>query len=131
VIGDSGSNSWRRLCVLGFVPPSLPEADTRNARVAKNEAVGRNNVYVENSTEAHDRLQTAIEGIELEAVCNYCEGKARWREEGSGRSRVCDMCDGSGYLTTELGGKILDLIRHNFLSLSRALDGQQSIHERP
>lgn len=62
-------------------------------------------------------LRDELSQIELEVKCNSCDGVGRWKEEGSGRARVCGRCDGSGYIMTEFGEKILVLIRHNFTGL--------------
>lgn len=71
-----------------------------------------------------DRLS---ESTDLEVMCDSCHGKGQWREEGSGRDRVCGRCDGAGYVTTELGTKILKLIRHN---LRHLLESESSLDDQ-
>lgn len=44
----------------------------------------------------------------LEIQCNECDGRG-----GDGAGEECLACDGTGYIPTELGEKILSLIRHN------------------
>lgn len=48
----------------------------------------------------------------LETLCKNCNGDGdviSYR----GRER-CDKCNGAGYIPTEIGTKILDLMAHNF-----------------
>lgn len=51
---------------------------------------------------------------ELECVCSVCNGNkgSHTGEEESGWSD-CYNCNGSGYVPTEAGKRILDLMRHN------------------
>ncbi len=54
-----------------------------------------------------------VELPELEAVCARCEGKGGEAEMyGTGWCNCLD-CDGTGYLPTPLGQRILALVRHN------------------
>ena len=50
----------------------------------------------------------------LEDKCPYCYGKGESIQEGSGRRLLCEMCNGSGYVPTEFGERVLALMRHNF-----------------
>ena len=56
------------------------------------------------------------ESLVLEVQCNYCSGRGRF-----GRDQ-CDACDGSGYVPTELGSRILDLMRHNLRPMIQEAD---------
>ena len=58
-------------------------------------------------------VEKELAEVELEVVCTYCHGKGRWQEDGNGRDRVCGMCDGAGYIPTEFGVRVLQLVRHN------------------
>jgi hypothetical protein len=60
----------------------------------------------------------------LETCCDYCRGAGRWREERSCRERCCGMCGGAGFIPTEFGERVLQLIRHNAAILSISQDGQ-------
>jgi hypothetical protein len=51
-------------------------------------------------------------GEDLETPCNACDGEGQYRKEGEWRR--CRRCDGAGYIPTDLGIKVLDLMRHNF-----------------
>jgi hypothetical protein len=55
----------------------------------------------------------ASESVILEVGCPYCMGRPKEREEGSGRLIICPMCKGAGFIPTEVGRQILDLVRHN------------------
>ncbi len=55
--------------------------------------------------------------IELETVCDWCHGRRGEHEDGTGVWRDCGRCGGSGFATTALGEKVLDLIRHNIKRL--------------
>lgn len=49
----------------------------------------------------------------LEIVCDQCEGTGTY-DEGDRIERRCGYCDGSGYIPTEFGKRVLALMRHNF-----------------
>lgn len=51
---------------------------------------------------------------ELERRCEPCEGRGRFTdvEEDEGWY-YCQKCNGSGFVPTAVGARILDLIRHN------------------
>lgn len=49
-----------------------------------------------------------IRNLKLEDVCHWCSGRGRFGCE------ACGLCDGSGYVPTEFGEKVLALMRHNF-----------------
>jgi DnaJ-class molecular chaperone len=51
----------------------------------------------------------------LETVCANCHGRG-WRRADSGRED-CVLCDGSGFMTTEAGDRVLSLLRHNFRAI--------------
>jgi RecJ-like exonuclease len=42
---------------------------------------------------------------EVEVVCSFCEGK-----KTIGFNHPCSCCDGTGYVATELGRKILAMV---------------------
>ncbi len=48
----------------------------------------------------------------LEIRCDICNGRGSFVNGLQGEIR-CDVCKGAGYLPTQLGAKILDLVRHN------------------
>ena len=50
---------------------------------------------------------------ELEVVCPRCRGKGSV-PLGYPDPR-CSNCGGSGYIPTEFGQRVLELVRHNFL----------------
>ena len=58
----------------------------------------------------------------LECVCWCCAGKGGEQEEGTGRWRRCDACNGSGYAPTEFGERVLELMRHNFKPMLQDID---------
>jgi len=47
----------------------------------------------------------------LEVVCKSCNGRKKVY------GVKCDSCHGSGYETTAIGRRVLDLMRHNFKSM--------------
>lgn len=51
---------------------------------------------------------------ELETPCNYCRGRGGEYIEGRGDWHQCGMCNGAGTVPTELGERILSLMRNNF-----------------
>lgn len=57
------------------------------------------------------------EELVLESKCPICEGAGGHEERRQWQS--CYFCDGAGYLPTESGKRILDLVRHNFAILHR------------
>ncbi len=62
-----------------------------------------------------DNQTQVIDADELESSCETCLGKGGWWEEGRYRDwHRCGKCEGSGYLPTDLGKRILSLMRHNF-----------------
>lgn len=51
---------------------------------------------------------------ELEIVCPSCAGVARFNDpESENGFTSCPRCDGSGFIPTDLGRKVLALVRHN------------------
>jgi DnaJ-class molecular chaperone len=48
----------------------------------------------------------------LEEPCQKCEGSGLFTE--CRRQRRCDWCQGAGFIPTEFGERVLDLMRHNF-----------------
>jgi hypothetical protein len=59
----------------------------------------------------------------LEVPCEKCRGRG-WYSFGGGEKEPCPICDGARYVPTELGERILDLMRHNFRPMLRdAMDG--------
>lgn len=67
----------------------------------------------------HMEGQRAATVERLETPCPICEGSAGHAEQGEWVS--CGYCSGAGYLPTEDGKRVLDLIRHNLpLMLSEA-----------
>ena len=58
----------------------------------------------------HDHGVQAIP--DLEELCGSCRGEGCYRgREGPVR---CDVCNGAGFISTEFGERILNLMRHNF-----------------
>ena len=55
----------------------------------------------------------SIKELELEVLCPDCDGRG-W--EWYTKTR-CEICNGAGYMPTELGERILALMRHNFRSM--------------
>jgi DnaJ-class molecular chaperone len=51
---------------------------------------------------------------DFESACQNCQGRGRFAdvEEDEG-FRECEKCNGSGMVPTQIGTRILDLIRHN------------------
>jgi hypothetical protein len=59
----------------------------------------------------------------LEKDCAHCEKRGIIRDYE--RDHICPRCGGSGYRRTELGQKVLDLMRSNFRVLMREMiDGE-------
>ena len=61
------------------------------------------------------------DGLILEAPCKRCDGQGFIRD--SIEIEGCGQCGGSGYATTELGQRVLDLMRNNFKVLMCELIG--------
>ncbi len=58
------------------------------------------------------RDRSVVTGLDLEEPCGSCLGAGYYRgREGPVR---CDVCKGAGFIPTEFGERILDLLRHNF-----------------
>ncbi len=57
--------------------------------------------------------------IVLEELCPNCDGGGGWWVNGTAVEHWtdCDRCNASGYVPTIIGGKVLDLIRHNMIRL--------------
>jgi DnaJ-class molecular chaperone len=55
-----------------------------------------------------------IEQSALENLCDTCGGEGFGRHECHPDRLRCSDCNGAGYVPTELGEKVLDLMRHNF-----------------
>jgi DnaJ-class molecular chaperone len=53
----------------------------------------------------------ANDSQELEKKCAFCNGQGRFH------GRECEECDGAGYIVTELGKRIRELMRHNFRAM--------------
>jgi RecJ-like exonuclease len=53
---------------------------------------------------------TTPSDLVLEIPCPCCDGRG-WEWYSHER---CDVCDGAGYMPTDLGEKVLALMRHNF-----------------
>lgn len=52
--------------------------------------------------------------FELEVVCEFCHGKGGWFDPIDGTGLCCPECSGAGYIPTEIGKKVLAMMRHNF-----------------
>lgn len=52
--------------------------------------------------------------LQLESKCPECNGSGGkfWRGEEE-EWRECAKCHGSGYVPTQIGARILELVRHN------------------
>jgi hypothetical protein len=72
-------------------------------------------VAVNGSEAVHKR--TLTEFPILERPCEVCQGKGG--RDGYHGWEECLSCDGTGYLATEFGKAILDLVRHNGESIVR------------
>jgi hypothetical protein len=57
----------------------------------------------------------------LEIVCKKCDGKGMIPDHVT--PYVCSACGGSGFSRSELGQRVLDLMRHNFRILLREAIG--------
>ena len=51
----------------------------------------------------------------LEQPCRKCGGRGTY--SGGGDRETCGLCEGAGYVPTEVGMRVLDLMRHNFRPL--------------
>jgi len=58
------------------------------------------------------KKNTKTNQIILETKCDQCNGHPYTRINGE--DEKCSYCDGAGYVPTEDGEAILQLIRHNF-----------------
>lgn len=73
--------------------------------------------------ENEEKKETTLESLpELETVCPECEGDNDYNANAYGPWRPCGSCGGAGYIPTDLGAKIIDLIRHNIRSDSRSIE---------
>jgi DnaJ-class molecular chaperone len=61
--------------------------------------------------------------IVLEQLCNICKGHGKHHECGHPNLSRCYACDGSGYIPTEFGEKVLALMRHNFKTMLQDVAG--------
>ena len=52
---------------------------------------------------------------EFQVFCDACEGTGD--DTGYGGGERCKQCNGAGFVPTELGRKILELVRNNFNSM--------------
>lgn len=50
---------------------------------------------------------------DLEAICSACRGGRCLYDSDSDSYPDCKSCNGSGYVPTPVGARILDLVRHN------------------
>jgi len=50
---------------------------------------------------------------ELETICQRCSGKGAFGARGGDDYEECFFCCGSGFIPTEMGARVLSLIRHN------------------
>lgn len=58
---------------------------------------------------------------ELETLCKFCKGRGGETERREWHK--CGVCKGTGYVPTEAGKRLLDLVRHNLQAmLARASD---------
>lgn len=62
-----------------------------------------------------------LQKLELERRCDECNGTGIEFTEG-GR-RWCGYCGGAGFQPTEIGEKILSLMRHNFKPMLHDING--------
>lgn len=56
-------------------------------------------------------MENTLLNQNFEELCVVCKGRGKHR--GYHGDERCDTCDGAGYTTTEVGQRILDLMRHN------------------
>jgi hypothetical protein len=61
---------------------------------------------------------------DLETPCPICKGKGGSRCEVNGEWSYCWHCGGAGFLTTDFGGKVLSLLRHNFRTLYESMQSE-------
>jgi DnaJ-class molecular chaperone len=54
---------------------------------------------------------------DLETLCENCRGKGGWREGQHGSWYSCGRCNGAGYVPTEIGERVITIMRHNFKSM--------------
>lgn len=51
---------------------------------------------------------------DLETQCERCEGRRGYSDiEADNGWAECFKCDGTGFIPTAIGARVLDLIRHN------------------
>jgi len=51
---------------------------------------------------------------EFEVKCVSCDGKGGWKElQEDGGWCACYSCNGSDFVPTSLGARVLELVRHN------------------
>ncbi len=55
---------------------------------------------------------------DLEAICPSCKGEGRFSDNPPHDFTDCFKCDGAGYVPTESGKKVLNLMRHNFRTMA-------------
>lgn len=70
-----------------------------------------------------NRQSQIRDSLTLETLCEYCNGGGGESVEGSGRWCRCTMCNGSGYVLTEMGERVLSLVRHNLKPMLEDVSG--------
>jgi DnaJ-class molecular chaperone len=50
----------------------------------------------------------------LEEHCGSCDGQGWYWPEDRDSRRWCEVCNGAGFVPTEFGERVLELMRHNF-----------------
>ena len=64
-----------------------------------------------------DEIEDLCDKISLEYVCKICNGRGLFFDKRLQKTVPCHTCEQSGYETTLLGEKVLNLLKHNFVRL--------------
>jgi hypothetical protein len=60
-----------------------------------------------------------MEALELEVRCKECEGTGGLADSIDRSWSNCAGCKGAGWIPTDLGKRILDLMKHNAVTIGR------------
>ena len=62
----------------------------------------------------------------LETPCPSCRGRGEYWSDDCDSRRGCETCGGAGFVPTDLGERILALMRHNFRPMLEDLQSDRT-----